>query len=79
MEFAKVLPKNLRVQSALYVCGEFYYLYLHKGAASYERYSRACIQALEFGSLFAAEQDKLLYLQEHGECLIAEKALKKLG
>ena len=58
--------------------GDVYYLYLHKGAASYERYSRACIQAIEFGALFGAEQDKVIYLQEHGECLIAEKALKKL-
>ncbi len=78
MEYASALPQNLRVQSALYVVQDMYYLYLHKGSASYERYSRACIQALEFGSLYAAEQDKVLYLQEHGECLIAEKALKKL-
>ena len=78
IEYARVLPANLRVKSALYKMNEVYYLYLHKGAASYERYSRACIQAIEFGALFGAEQDKVIYLQEHGECLIAEKALKKL-
>lgn len=78
IEYARILPANLRVKSALYKMNEVYYLYLHKGAASYERYSRACIQAIEFGALFGAEQDKVIYLQEHGECLIAEKALKKL-
>ena len=78
MEVASVLPTNLRVKSALYVMDDLYYLYLQKGTAAYERYSRACIQAIEFGSLYAAEQDKVVYLEEHGECLIAEKALKKL-
>lgn len=78
IEYARILPANLRVKSALYKMNEVYYLYLHKGAASYERYSRACIQAIEFGALFGAEQEKVIYLQEHGECLIAEKALKKL-
>ncbi len=77
-DFARVLPATLRVQSALYVMQDVYYLYLHKGAAAYERYSRACIQAMEFGSLYAAEQDRLEHLKEHGECLIAEKALKKM-
>ena len=46
--------------------------------ASYERYSRACIQAMEFAALYAADEQKLRYLEEHGECLIREKALKKL-
>lgn len=78
MEYASVLPKNLRVKSALYLMNEVYYLHLQKGSASYDRYSRACVQALEFGSLFAAEQDRVEYLKEHGECLIEERALKKL-
>ncbi len=78
MEYANVLPANLRVKSALYLLQDTYYLYMNKGSASYERYSRACVQALEFAALCGAEQEKLLYLEEHGECLIAEKALKKL-
>lgn len=78
MEYASVLPKNLRVKSTLYLMNEVYYLHLRKGGASYDRYSRACVQALEFGNLFAAEQDRVEYLKEHGECLIEEQALKKL-
>lgn len=78
MEYAAVLPSNLQVESALYEMNGLYYLYLLKGRASYERYSRACIQALEFSALYAANEDQTLQLKEHGECLIAEKAVKKL-
>lgn len=78
MGFASVLPANLRVDSALYVMDGVYYLCLGRGHASYERYSRACIQAMEFGCLYTAEQSLLLQLEEHGECLIQAKAVKKL-
>ena len=78
LAYAAIMPTNLRVKSALYVMDGRYYLSLHKGNASYERYSRACIQAMEFAGIYTALEDKILFLQEHGECLIAEGALKKL-
>lgn len=78
MEFAAVLPSNLQVDSALYEMDGLYYLYLLKGRASYERYSRACVQALEFGGLYAAQEGQAAGLKEHGKCLIGEKAIKKL-
>lgn len=77
-DYARALPRNLRVGSRLYRIKGVYYLYLERGSASYERYSRASIQALEFGELYAATGDKLVYLEEHGECLINEKAVAKL-
>lgn len=78
MEYAAMLPSNLMVDSRLYEMDGLYYLYLLKGRASYERYSRACVQAMEFAGLYAADESQVVQLQEHGECLIAEKALKKL-
>lgn len=78
MEYAAILPSNLQVDSKLYEMDGFYYLYLLKGRASYERYSRACIQALEYGSLYAADESQVSQLLEHGQCLIAEKAIRKL-
>ena len=78
MSFAGVLPGNLRVDSALYEMEDAYYLCLGRGHASYERYSRACIQAMEFGTLYGAEEKLLLRLEEHGKCLIQAKAIKKL-
>lgn len=78
MKYAAILPTNLRVYSSLYLMDDIYYLHMQKGNASYERYSRACVQAMEFASLYTAEDSKLRHLREHGECLIAEQALKKL-
>ena len=78
MDYAAVLPANLMAESSLYEMDGLYYLYLLKGRASYERYSRACVQAMEFGSLFAADESQTVQLKEHGQCLIAEKALRKL-
>lgn len=78
MEYATAMPKGLRVGSELYKMDEVYYIYLTKNSASYGRYSRACIQAMEFGGLYAADEERITLLKEHGECLIAVKALKKL-
>lgn len=78
MEYAAMLPSNLLVDSKLYEMNGLYYLYLLKGHASYERYSRACVQAMEFSSLYAADQAQVLHLEEHGQCLIPEKAIRKL-
>ena len=77
-DYVKVLPKILRVGSRLYMEKDTFYLYMDKGTSAYKRYSRACILALEYGSLYAATQDKVIYLQEHAECLIEEKAIQKL-
>lgn len=76
--YAGVLPAGLRIRSALYHADGEYYLFLEKGTASYERYSRACIQAMEFGEIFTAEKDRVLYLEEHGECIVRDHAVKKL-
>lgn len=78
LEFAAALPANLRVESSLYEMNGYYYLFFLKGHASYERYSRACVQALEFAALYTAEEKYTTRIKEHGSCLIAEKAVKKL-
>ncbi|MCR4618944.1 MAG: adaptor protein MecA [Lachnospiraceae bacterium] len=78
MDFADILPGNLRIASSLYKMGDSYYLHIKQATASYDRYSRICIRALEFGDLYRADFGCDEILKEHGECLIAEKALKKL-
>lgn len=72
-----VLPRGLRVDSALYKMEDTYYLLLQKGGASYDKYSRICICAMEYGEIFGANEDGMLYLQEHGQCLVEEKVLNK--
>ena len=78
MNYAAVLPSNLRIDSELYEMGGSYFLFVRKGCASYERFSRACVQAMEFGSLYTADEDKTMPIKEHGTCLIETKALRKL-
>lgn len=78
IQLAKVIPKSLRIRTGLYEMAGQYYLYLEKGTASYERYSKVCIRAMEFGTIYSAEEDTMLYIKEHGTCLIAEHALRKL-
>lgn len=78
MNYASSLPANLRVESELYEMDGVYYLFLRRGHAAYPRYSRACIQAMEFAGLYTAEESQTEHLKEHGTCLIAEKAVKKL-
>lgn len=78
MNYASSLPGNLRIESELYETGGNYFLFLRKGYASYERFSRACVQAMEFGSLYTADEGKTIPIKEHGTCLIEAKAIRKL-
>lgn len=77
-DYVKILPATLRVISCLYEMNGTYYLYMEKGAAAYKRYSRACVKALEYGSLYGATLDKLTFIDEHARCLIPEKAITKI-
>ena len=78
MSYAAAIPSNLRMDSVLYEMDGNYFLFLRKGYASYERFSRACVQAMEFGSLYTADEEKTAHIKEHGSCLIETKALRKL-
>ena len=78
MNYAAAIPSNLRIDSELYEMDGGYFLFLRKGYASYERFSRACVQAMEFGSLYTADEEKTISIKEHGTCLIETKALRKL-
>ncbi len=77
-DFARALPKDLGIISTLYCMDGRYYLSMDRGLLPYEVYSRACIQAIEFSSIYAASLDGMAHLMEHGECLIGRDALAKL-
>lgn len=78
MTYAAGLPTNLRVESRLYGMRDFYFLYLARGKASGERFAKTCAQALEFSQICGTDDMQLKLLEEHADCLIAEKALRKL-
>lgn len=75
---AKSLPKTLLVKSTLYKMDGQYYLYLEKGRACAHNYIRALCSACEYGNLYTYAEDLTRHLEEFGECLIPDGALKKL-
>lgn len=78
MQYTAVIPKNYSVKSHLYKEGEAYYLVLEKNRLSYRTFNRISASAVEFGNLVVVSEERLLYLQEHGECLIRDRAVSKL-
>ena len=47
MDFAEVMPAGLRIASALYKMDDCFYLHIKQASASYDRYSRVCVRALD--------------------------------
>ena len=77
IEYAQGLPKGIRIESSLYKFGGEYFLHISRGGSSYDRFSRSCVQALEFAQLYAAGPGCMDILKEHGEVIIASKAVNK--
>lgn len=78
MQYTAAIPKNLSVKSQLYKEGEAYYLVVEKNRLSYKMFNKISAEAVEFGNLIAVSKERMLYLEEHGECLIADRAVSRL-
>ncbi|MCD7725632.1 MAG: adaptor protein MecA [Clostridiales bacterium] len=78
MQYTASIPNRYSVRSHLYKEGEAYYLVLEKNRLSHKTFNKISAQAVEFGNLIAVSEDRLLYLEEHGECLIRDRAVSKL-
>lgn len=78
MQYTAAIPNNYSVKSHLYKEGEAYYLVLEKNRLSYKVFNKISAQAVEFGNLIAVSEERMLYLEEHGECLIRDRAVSKL-
>lgn len=78
MQYTAAIPKNLSVKSHLYKEGDAYYLIVEKNRLSYKMFNKISAEAVEFGNLIAVSKERLLYLEEHGECLIADRAVSRL-
>lgn len=78
MQYSASIPSNISVKSHLYKAGEAYYLVMEKNRLSYRMFNKISAQGVEFGNLIAVSEERLLYLQEHGECLIAGRAVSRL-
>lgn len=78
MQYTAAIPNNYSVKSHLYKEGGAYYLVLEKNRLSYKVFNKISAQAVEFGNLIAVSEERMLYLEEHGECLIRDRAVSKL-
>lgn len=78
MQYAATIPNTYSVKSHLYKEGEVYYLVLEKNRLSYKNFNKISAQAVEFGNLIAVCEERMQYLEEHGECLIRDRAVSKL-
>ena len=78
MQYAATIPNTYSVKSHLYKEGGDYYLVLEKNRLSYKAFNRISAQAVEFGNLIAVSEERMQYLEEHGERLIADRAVSRL-
>ncbi len=78
LRYCAMLPSGISVKSRLYKLEDAYYLCIEKNRISKKNFNKLSAQAVEFGSLAVVSEEKMLYLEEHGECLLAEKAVTKL-
>ena len=78
MQYAATIPNTYSVKSHLYKEGGDYYLVLEKNRLSYKAFNWISAQAVEFGNLIAVSEERMQYLEEHGECLIMDRAVSRL-
>lgn len=78
MQYAASIPSGVCVKSHLYKESEIYYLVVEKNRLSYKMFNKISAQAVEFGNLIAVSEERMQYLKEHGECLIADRAVSRL-
>ncbi len=78
MQYTASIPANVSVKSHLYKAEEAYYLVIEKNRLSYKTFNKLSAQAVEFGNLIAVSEERMRYLNEHGECLIRDRAVSKL-
>ncbi|MCM1253489.1 MAG: adaptor protein MecA [Clostridium sp.] len=78
MKYCAAIPAGLSVKSHLYKIKDAYYLVVEKQRLSKKNFNKISAQAIEFARLVAPSEEKLLYLEEHGECLIRDRAVSGL-
>lgn len=78
MRYVAGIPTGFAIPSKLIKLDEAYYLIMDKGRMSYKNFNKISAQGVEFGTLIAVTDENQSYLEEHGECLIEEKAVTKL-
>lgn len=78
LRYCMTFPTKAAVKTQLFKMEDVYYLVLRKQRISHRDFNKLCVRTTEFGILAAASEEEFYYLEEHAECLIADKAVNKL-
>ncbi len=78
MQYTASIPNTVSVKSHLYKEGDVYYLVIEKNRLSCKMFNKISAQAVEFGNLIAVSDERMQYLEEHGERLITDRAVSRL-
>ncbi|MCH5249392.1 MAG: adaptor protein MecA [Lachnospiraceae bacterium] len=78
MRYCVSIPPNLTIRSHLYKEREYYYLVIEKNRLSKKNFNKISAQAVEFAGLIVPTEEKLIYLGEHGECMIKDRAVSRM-
>ena len=78
MRYCVSIPPNLAIRSHLYKEREYYYLVIEKNRLSKKNFNKISAQAVEFAGLIVPTEEKLIYLGEHGECMIKDRAVSRM-
>lgn len=78
MRYAASIPGSCSVKSHLFKGGGKYYLVMEKNRLSYKMFNRISAQGIEFGEPTTCTADIVSIVEEHGECLIRDRAVSRL-
>ncbi|MBD5495156.1 MAG: adaptor protein MecA [Lachnospiraceae bacterium] len=78
LRYCSSIPTEWTVRSNLYKLENSYYLVVEKMRLSRNNFNRISVHAVEFSNIIIPTQETLMYLEEHGECLIRNKAVSRL-
>ena len=75
-EYAKSISYGRPIKSDLYKVEDGYILIVHKASMATVSYAKVCFMAIDFGAKIKNKPALEAYLMEHGNLLIARKALQ---
>ena len=83
-QFCRYAEPGRYLKSMVYYLPETtkWYLAIWRGRMAEKSYRRFCTQALEYGRLISDQNNRMIYLKEHGTCILEKDAvnhLKSLG
>ena len=79
-QFCRYAEPGRYLKSMVYYLPETqkWYLAIWRGRMAEKSFRRFCTQALEYGRLITDQSSRMIYLQEHGQCILEKDAIQNL-